>query len=121
MGNINADFINLLIKEPELSHLPPKQIKCKVVFSSIEGPLKTKLPPSTLRTMGKMILHKRMSSSIAISAKHPILMLFLLHSWRNYVTHIRTMQVLSISVGIRVKQQRVPWESDTIWPQRTSQ
>lgn len=61
MGNINANFINLLIKEPELSHLPPKQIKCKVVFSS-------KLPPSTLRT-DKMILHNRMSPSTAISAK----------------------------------------------------
>lgn len=109
MGNINADFISLLIKEPELSHLPPKQIKCKVVFSSIEGPLKTKLPPSTLRTMDKMILHNRMSPSTALSEKHPILMLLLLHSWRNYVTHIRSMQVLSISAGIRVKQQGVPW------------
>lgn len=109
MGNINADFINLLIEKPELSHLPSKQIKNKVIFSWIEGPLKTKLPPSTLRTMDKMILHNRISPSTAISAKHPILMLLLLHSWRNYVTHIRSMQVLSISAAIRAKQHEVPW------------
>lgn len=91
MGNINADFINLLIKEPELSHLPPKQIKCKVVFSSVEGPLKTKLPPSTLRTQTKWFYITGWAPPLLFLQKHPILMLLLLHSWRNYVTHIRSM------------------------------
>lgn len=101
MGNINADFINLLIKEPELSHLPSKQIKCKVIFSWIEGAFKTKLPPTTLRTMDKMILHNRMSPSTAISEKHPILILLLPHSWRNYVTHCYPHQVNAGPVDFR--------------------